>query len=98
MRRPPSGGPAPGLHVSRPLAEHAFAIAGGAAGLRVWWQVARVRCDGSGQDHLLTVEEEKLAEEPGLFVHPEAVGRPPQSFLSGLVTSEPRIGTPAQSR
>ncbi|MFD9611343.1 hypothetical protein ACFWWS_18485 [Streptomyces sp. NPDC059083] len=38
--------PVPGLHLSRPLAEHAFAIAGGAAGLRVWWQVTRVRCDG----------------------------------------------------
>ncbi|MFD9611342.1 hypothetical protein ACFWWS_18480 [Streptomyces sp. NPDC059083] len=44
------------------------------------------------------MEEGKPAEERGLFVHPEAVGRPPQSFLSGLVTSEPRIGTPAESR
>ncbi|MGW4856463.1 hypothetical protein ACWEPZ_35145, partial [Streptomyces sp. NPDC004288] len=89
------GGPAPDLHVSRPLTEHTFAIAGGAAGLHVCWQVTGVRCDGWARTAPLAVEEEKPAEERGLFVHPEAVGRPPEFSLSARVTSETRVGTPA---
>ena len=79
------GAPAPDLHVSRPLADHSFDIAGGAAGLDVCWQITGVRCDDWARAHPLVADPSKSAEEKGLLVHPDLVGRPVDLSLSALV-------------
>ncbi|MGW6551583.1 hypothetical protein ACWGBV_15165, partial [Streptomyces sp. NPDC055051] len=76
------GAPAPELHVSRPLADHTFAIAGGGPGLEVCWQVTGVRCDHWARAHPLTPEEGKPPAQKGRFLHPELLGRPPDRSLS----------------
>ncbi|WP_318211797.1 hypothetical protein [Streptomyces sp. SJL17-1] len=80
------GAPAPDLHVSRRLTDHTFEIAGGAAGLDVCWQITGVRCDNWARANPLIADKSKSAEEKGLLVHPELIGRPADRRLSALVT------------
>ncbi|MFC9730705.1 hypothetical protein ACFWGM_26380 [Streptomyces roseolus] len=77
------GAPAPELHVSRPLADHTFAIAGGGPGLEACWQVTGVRCDHWARAHPLPPpEEEKPPAQKGRFLHPELLGHPADRSLS----------------
>jgi hypothetical protein len=78
------GGPAPDLHVSRPVESNRFTIAGGAAGMEVSWQVTGARRDPWARAHALMVEEDKAAEQQGRFLHPEELGRPVESALAPL--------------
>lgn len=78
------GAPAPDLHVSRPLTDHTFEIAGGAAGLDVCWQITGVRCDNWARANPLVADVSKTGEEQGLLVHPELIGRPADRSLAQL--------------
>jgi hypothetical protein len=71
----PIGGPAPNLHVSKPLRRGAFAIAGGSAGLTVSWQVTGIRQDRWAKANPLVVETPKASEDRGKYVHPRAHGK-----------------------
>ena len=53
-----------------------FAIAGGEPGMKVSWQVTGIRQDAYANAHRIPVEEDKPAEERGLYLHPAELGMP----------------------
>jgi hypothetical protein len=67
----PIGGPAPHLHIAAEVSGGQFAIAGGAAGQKVCWQVTGIRQDAWANAHRIPVEETKPAEDQGRYLHPE---------------------------
>jgi hypothetical protein len=68
------GAPAPGLHIAAEVSGGAFAIAGGAAGQKVCWQVTGIRQDAWANAHRIPVEATKPAEDQGRYLHPELYG------------------------
>lgn len=70
------GAPGPNLHVKQEISENHFAIAGGAAGMKVSWQVAGRRHDAYAKAHPLQVEQDKPSCELGTYGHPTAFGQP----------------------
>jgi hypothetical protein len=70
------GAPGPNLYIAQELAGNQFKIAGGKAGAKVSWQVTGVRQDPYAQQHPISVEEEKPANERGKYLHPTEYGQP----------------------
>lgn len=68
------GAPAPELHIARPVEDGRFAVAGGAPGMTVSWQLTGVRSDRSAQLHARPVEEPKVGDEVGRYLDPHAYG------------------------
>jgi hypothetical protein len=66
----PIGGPAPDLYIAAEVSAGQFAIAGGAAGQKVSWQVTGIRQDAWANAHRIPVEETKPAEDQGRYLHP----------------------------
>jgi hypothetical protein len=87
----PLGGPAPGLHISRTLADGRFSIAGGEPRQEVCWQVTGVRRDAWARAHPLVVEEAKEPEEQGYYLHPQAHGQPAERDLSSIQPGRTRL-------
>ena len=71
----PIGGWAP-LYVAHKVQDHRFQIAGGAPGLEVSWQVTGIRQDAYANAHRIPVEQQKPADEQGLYLHPLELGMP----------------------
>ena len=69
------GGFAP-VYVAQKVTENRFQIAGGKPGMEVSWQVTGVRQDAYAVAHPLQAEEDKPADERGLYLHPDAFGLP----------------------
>jgi hypothetical protein len=84
----PIGGPAPRLHISRPVSGNSFAIAGGEPGMTVSWQLTGVRHDGAARQHPLVVEEDKLPAERGRYITPAAFGAPQEMAVGHLPMKE----------
>jgi hypothetical protein len=78
------GAPGPNLHIKQEISENRFAIAGGAGGTRVSWQVAGRRHDAYAKAHPLQVEQDKPSCELGTYGHPTAFGQPAE-FASAHV-------------
>ena len=78
----PIGAPGPNLFIAEPVKNGRFKIAGGSAGLQVSWQVTGVRQDAWAQANRLSVERNKNPNERGRYLHPEALGKSPESGLS----------------
>ena len=72
----PIGGPGPDLYIAQEVQNNRFQIAGGSAGLRVSWQVTGIRQDDYANAHRIPVEEDKPADERGLYLHPTELGKP----------------------
>lgn len=53
-----------------------FAIAGGAAGQRISWQVTGIRQDNWANQNRIPLEVAKTGNEVGKYLHPGAFGRP----------------------
>jgi hypothetical protein len=70
------GAPSPGLYIAQKIVGNRFAIAGGAPGVEVSWQVTGIRHDAYAQAHPLAVEVNKSKKERGHYLHPEAFGAP----------------------
>ncbi|MFG2396912.1 autotransporter outer membrane beta-barrel domain-containing protein [Streptomyces lydicus] len=90
------GGPAPSLHISSPVEENRFAIAGGDPGQQVCWQVTGARRDAWARTHPVVADGKKEAEERGYYLHPEAHGQPAERAIARLrhpetVTRESRV-------
>lgn len=66
--------PGPNLYVSEEVNGNQFRIAGGAAGMKVSWQVTGIRKDAYANNHRIKVEEYKDSSEIGRFLHPEEYG------------------------
>jgi|HubBroStandDraft_1064217.scaffolds.fasta_scaffold37841_2 hypothetical protein len=65
------GAPAPDLYIAAKVSGGAFAIAGGASGQEVSWQVTGIRQDAWANANRIPVEETKPAEDQGRYLHPE---------------------------
>ena len=70
------GAAGPSLHVAQELRGNCFKIAGGPPGLKVSWQVTGIRRDAFAAAHHMKVEEEKVGEERGKYLHPVEHGMP----------------------
>jgi hypothetical protein len=68
------GGPGPGVYIAKEISHNSFKIAGGAAGLKVSWQVSGTRHDAFAAAHPLQVEEDKPTDLKGYYLHPEELG------------------------
>jgi hypothetical protein len=70
------GAPGPNLYIAQTVQDNRFAIAGGAPGMLVSWQVTGIRHDPFAELHRIQVEVEKPLAEQGTYLHPEAYGNP----------------------
>jgi hypothetical protein len=85
------GAPAPSLHIAREISGNRFAIAGGAPGQRVCWQVTGIRHDAWARSNQLAVEIQKPEAERSFFRQPEAHGHGPErSVLAARHPEAPR--------
>jgi hypothetical protein len=75
------GAPGPNLYIAEEVSSNQFKIAGGAAGLKVSWQVTGIRQDAYANAHRIPVEEIKPAGERGLYLHPELFGQPAEKKI-----------------
>ena len=71
----PIGGFAP-LYIAQEIENNRFQIAGGAAGLKVSWQVTGIRHDAYAEAHRIVVEADKPPGERGTYLSPAAYGQP----------------------
>jgi len=72
----PIGAPGPNLYIAEEIMGNQFKIAGGSPGMKVSWQVTGIRQDPYAKTHPIKIEEEKLPEDQGYYLHPEAYGQP----------------------
>ncbi len=72
------GAAAPNLHIAQEIQNNNFKIAGGAAGMKVSWQVTGVRADAWEKAHPMVVEVQKPQRERGYYINPELFGAPPE--------------------
>src|SRR5438309_3670708 len=70
------GAPGPNLYVAQKIQGNRFKIAGGAPGMEVSWMVTGIRHDPYAEQHRSPVEQDKPADERGLYLHPELYGQP----------------------
>ena len=77
----PVGAAMPNLYVSQEVRDNVFRIAGGAPGMKVSWQVTGIRHDAYANAHRIPVEEEKPADERGLYLNPLELGQPAELGL-----------------
>ena len=70
------GAPASGLYVSQEIANSQFKIAGGAAGMKVSWQVTGVRSDRATLKRPFKLEEDKPVQERGTYLSPDSFDQP----------------------
>jgi len=82
------GGPGPNLYIAEEVTGNHFKIAGGAAGLKVSWQVTGVRHDAYANAHRIPVEEEKPVAQQGTYLHPVEQGQPAEKGLSPLAETK----------
>jgi hypothetical protein len=68
------GASMPNLYISSEVSSNEFAIAGGAAGAKVSWEITGVRQDPSALTHRIIVEEDKAENHRGKYLDPEAYG------------------------
>jgi hypothetical protein len=76
----PIGGWAP-LYVAQEIRDNRFQIAGGEPGMKVSWLVTGIRHDAWANAHRIPVEEQKPADERGLYLHPVELGQPAELGL-----------------
>jgi len=84
------GAPGPNLYVAEEVQGNAFKIAGGAAGMKVSWQVTARRNDPYMRAHPYVVEQEKPERERGYYTFPELYGAPKEQGISsrGQITAK----------
>jgi hypothetical protein len=70
------GRAAPDLHVKSKVQGGVFSIGGGKAGQEVYWQLTGIRQDAWANANRIPVEEDKSADERGLYLHPAEHGQP----------------------
>ena len=75
------GAPAPNLYIAEEVADNSFKIAGGAAGMRVSWQVTGIRQDPYANKRRIIVEEEKPELERNHYLHPDLYNQPEEKSV-----------------
>jgi hypothetical protein len=74
-----------------------FKIAGGESGAKVSWQVTGIRQDRFAQANRIPVEEDKRAEDRGLYLHPEAWGLGSDQSIAPRFDAEIDVEVPKSS-
>ncbi|HRJ31792.1 MAG TPA: hypothetical protein PLV21_18530 [Cyclobacteriaceae bacterium] len=69
------GGYAP-VYVSKEVQNNRFSIAGGNPGMKVSWQLTGIRKDPYAEKNRVKVEEDKMGDERGKYLYPEAYNLP----------------------
>jgi hypothetical protein len=77
----PIGAPGPNLYIAEEVSGNRFKIAGGAAGMKVSWQVTGVRQDAYMRAHPMKVEVEKSEKERGHYLRPELFDQPEEKSI-----------------
>jgi hypothetical protein len=97
------GSSAPNLYVKSEVKANAFSIGGGGSGQKVSWQLTGIRKDAWANAHRIQVEEDKPADEKGLYLHPTEHGQPaakgikaPVPAVAPKLTSAPAVNQPGQ--
>ena len=70
------GAPGPNLYVAEKISSNRFKIAGGKPRMEVSWQVTGIRQDRFAEANRIPVEEDKLAEDRGKYLHPSVHNMP----------------------
>ena len=82
------GTPSPGLYIADKIAHGVFKIAGGKPYSEVSWLVTGIRQDAWANAHPLAVEEEKVQNERGSYLHPELFDQPFEKSAAWLELPE----------
>ena len=72
------------LYIAEEITGSQFRIAGGRGGMKVSWQVTGVRRDAYAKMHPLVVESNKLGDERGHYLHPDAFGQPLEMGITAV--------------
>ena len=78
--------------VAEEIRNNQFTIKTDRPNVRVSWQVTGVRRDHFANMRRIPIEEDKLGDERGLYLHPEAYGKPETQSIKSL--HEKRLRTP----
>ena len=70
------------VYVAQEISNNQFRIAGGKPGIKVSWQVTGIRHDAWAKANPSEVEVEKVGDERGHYLHPEAFGQPKEMGVS----------------
>lgn len=70
----PIGAPGPNLYIAEEVKNKRFKIAGGSSGMKVSWQITGIRQDAWAQANPPVIEQDKLENERGYYLHPEIHG------------------------
>ena len=73
--------------VAQKIHGNRFKIAG-KAGIEVSWQVTGIRKDAFAQAHRIPVEEQKSADERGLYLYPAELGKPAELGIEHAKTAD----------
>lgn len=68
------GAAAPNLHIASEISNNSFTIGGGAAGMKICWQVTGNRQDPWAKAHPIPVEQDKTSSQRGHYLHPDLYG------------------------
>jgi hypothetical protein len=78
------GSPSPNLFLADEISNNRFKIAGGVENLKVSWQVTGTRKDPWARKYSVPVEQEKLDNERGYYLHPELYNQSEEQSLMRL--------------
>ncbi len=70
------GAPGPNLYIANEVSANRFRISGGKPHAKVSWQVTGIRHDAYANANRIQVEEQKPADQRGVYLHPELFGEP----------------------
>jgi hypothetical protein len=79
----PVGAPMPNLYVAQEVQGNTFKVAGGKPGTTVSWQVTGTRHDPYTNAHPIQPEQDKPADEKGMYLHPELYNQPSSKKIGG---------------
>jgi hypothetical protein len=78
------GTPSPNLYIAEEISNNRFRIAGGMENMKVSWQVTGIRKDPWAKNNSLPVEQDKLDDERGYYLHPELYNQSEEQSLMRL--------------
>ena len=90
------GAPGPNLYIAQEIKDNQFAIAGGAPGMKVSWQVTGIRHDPYAEANRIPVEQDKAADERGSYIYPAGYGEALDNVVPALRGIEMDVPTPEQ--
>lgn len=82
------------LYIAKEIENNQFTIAGGQAGMKVFWQVTGTRKDPWAEKNRIPVEVEKPANQRGRYHYPELYGQPGDKGINRPSTQPKRPTLP----